>query len=80
MAEFYNVENFSEVVTTEDIKNDKVYTYSQTGESLDALAEKCKTKMQTEFWNEERGRFHAGGYETWAGGGQDQGNFFSMNN
>lgn len=76
MAEFYNVENFSEVVTTEDIKNDKVYTYSQTGESLDALAEKCKTKMQTEFWNEETGRFHAGCYDTSAGGVQDHGYLF----
>lgn len=73
MAEFYNVDSFDETVQTEDIQNDKVYTYSQTSESLETLAELCKTKMQTEFWNEETGRFHAGKYDTTAGGLQDHG-------
>lgn len=73
MAEFYNVDSYDDVITTEDIQNDKIYTYTQTSESLDKLADVCKTKMQAEFWNDQTGRFHAGHYDTAAGEAQDHG-------
>lgn len=35
-------------------------TYSETSESLNALAEETKKEIQEYFWNEETGRFHMG--------------------
>ena len=42
-------------------KNDgTMETYTETSESLNALAEETKAAIQEYFWNEETGRFHMG--------------------
>ncbi len=35
-------------------------TYAETSQTLEALAEQTKAKIQTYFWNEKTGRFHMG--------------------
>lgn len=62
-----------ESVTTVNAQMDGADTYSQqTADGLSQLIELCKQRIQTEFWNEETGRFHAGEYDTY-GGVQDHG-------
>ena len=58
MASHFKVE--VEEVKTLNAGMDDECTYAETAESLTALAETCREKIRSEFWNEETGRFHAG--------------------
>lgn len=58
MANYYGVS--SETVTTVNAQMNGVDTYALDAASLADLAQTCKSRMQTEFWNESTGRFHAG--------------------
>lgn len=58
MSAYYKL-NLPET-TTRDASLKSNIAYKQTEQSIDALAERCKTRIQTEFWNEKTGRFHAG--------------------
>ncbi len=64
LAEDLQLPEFEQQVTTKnaDMRGTDTYTV-QTARSLAALTEKCRTTMQTTFWNEQTGRFHAGFYD-----------------
>ncbi len=74
LAKTLGVAEYDESVTTvgKDMKTPCVYT-KETAESLSALAETCKERIQTEFWNEETGRFHVGYYDNFDEEVQDHG-------
>ena len=58
MAEYYEVE--TDPVTTVNADMNGTLTYDLTAEDLDELADLCRTRFQSEFWNQSTGRFHAG--------------------
>lgn len=71
MAEHYGVE----LAPTETVNRDMNGTdvYAETAASLSALAETCRDKIRTTFWNEETGRFHVGKRDNDIGSIQDNG-------
>lgn len=58
---------------TKSAAMDGTVEYAETVESLLALKERCKERIQREFWNEKTGRFHVGIYDDGTGRPQDHG-------
>ncbi len=61
MAEYFKVRPYG-ITTVNSLFNGK-NTYSLDSDSLTELTDKCKKEIQTKFWNEPAGRFHAGIYD-----------------
>ncbi len=74
MARSLDLEEYEQDVITMGGKMDTEIVYTiETAESLPALAEKCRSRIQTEFWNEQTGRFHVGRRDDESGSIQDHG-------
>ena len=64
---------FEEVQTANAQMNGYDTYTAQTKESLEGLIATCKRRVQSEFWNEETGRFHVGYYDNDSNTVQDHG-------
>lgn len=64
---------FEEVQTANARMNGYDTYTAQTKESLEGLIATCKRRVQSEFWNEETGRFHVGYYDNDSNTVQDHG-------
>ncbi len=70
MAKAMGIAQYAQTVTSADKTMYGTVRYTtETAQSLHSLALTCKGRMQTEFWNEQTGRFHMGEYD--AGKGYD---------
>lgn len=67
MAEEYDVESPAVTVLGKDMKT--VVPYQETISSLREKLERCENVMREKFWDDEKGRFFAGYYDTQDGTG-----------
>lgn len=62
LADYYDIK-FGEVKTANANMNGFDTYTAEMKANLGTLAQTCKRRIQTEFWNEETGRFHVGKYD-----------------
>ncbi len=63
MAELLDIPERAQTARTTTVRDNRVEFVDYvpaTAKGLTDLAERCRERMRTEFWNEETGRFHAG--------------------